>query len=176
MVLLKNDPKNVNLLLSLWESSKINTRCCYPHDVPNADDRVKKKFYGAKQTASLWHCKLLYINCLLLQGHCDPKGTLSFFIIKPHFFNPRTSGAEWPIVGRCTAVTQVSIVLLHTLSSIPAVHSKTGAVALAARLDPRCDLGPLFEIKCNSVHPQGSDTSQETSLSSCSTYGVVQVR
>lgn len=86
-------------------------------------------------------------------------------------FGPRkhlTSGAEWTIVRCVSAVAGVSIVLLHTLPSVPAVHPKTGAVALASGLDPRSDLCSLFQVKGNAVHPQGSDAAQKPSLSPCS--------
>ena len=59
---------------------------------------------------------------------------------------PLTSGAEWAIIGSGGTVTQVAVVPLHTLPSISAIHPKTGAVALATRLDPRCNLGPLFQV------------------------------
>lgn len=66
---------------------------------------------------------------------------------------PLTSGAEWTIVCRVSAVAWVSIILLHTLPSVPAVHPKTGTVALASGLDPRSDLCSLFQVKGNAVHP-----------------------
>lgn len=66
---------------------------------------------------------------------------------------PLTSGAERAVVGSVGAVTQVAVVLLHTLPSVPAVHPKTGAVALATGLDPRRDLGPLFQVERDAVHP-----------------------
>lgn len=65
---------------------------------------------------------------------------------------PLTSGAERTIVGGGGAVTQVAVIPLHTLSPIPAVHPKTVTVALATGLDPRCDLGPLFQIKSDAIH------------------------
>lgn len=80
-----------------------------------------------------------------------------------------TSGAEWAIIGSGGAVAQVAIVLLHALPSIPAVHTKTGTVALATGLDPRCYIGPLFQVKGDAVHSQGSDTAQEPPLPPCST-------
>lgn len=43
---------------------------------------------------------------------------------------------EGPIIRSERAVTRVSIVLLHTLSSIPAVHSVAAAKALAAWINP----------------------------------------
>lgn len=66
---------------------------------------------------------------------------------------PLTSGAERAVVGSGGAVTQVAVVLLHALPAVPAVHPKTGAVALATGLDPRGDLGPLFQIEGDAVHP-----------------------
>lgn len=65
---------------------------------------------------------------------------------------PLTSGAEWAIIGSGGAVTQVAVVLLYALPSIPAVHTKAGTVALATGLDPRRDLGPLFQVKGDAVH------------------------
>lgn len=59
---------------------------------------------------------------------------------------PLTSGAEWPVIGSGGAVTQVAVVLLDTLPTVLAIHPKAGAVALAPRLDPRCDLGPLLQV------------------------------
>lgn len=82
---------------------------------------------------------------------------------------PLTSCAEGTVVGSGGAVTQVAVVPLHTLPSIPAVHPKTGTVALATGLDPRCDLGSLFQIKSDAIHSQGSDTAQEPPLPACST-------
>lgn len=80
-----------------------------------------------------------------------------------------TSGAEWAIIGSGGAVAQVAVVLLHALPSVPAVHTKTGAVALATGLDPRCYVGPLFQVKGDAVHSQGSNTAQEPPLPPCST-------
>lgn len=66
---------------------------------------------------------------------------------------PLTSGAERAVIGSVGAVTQVAVILLNTLPSVPAVHPKTGAVALATGLDPRRDLGPLFQVESDAVHP-----------------------
>ena len=59
---------------------------------------------------------------------------------------PLTSGAEGAVIGGGGAVAQVAVVSFHALPSIPAVHSKTGAVALAAGLDPGRDRGPRLQI------------------------------
>lgn len=80
-----------------------------------------------------------------------------------------TSFAERAVVGSGGAVTQVAVVPLHTLPSVPAVHHKTGTVALATGLDPRRDRGPLLQVEGDAVHPEGSDAAQEPPLPPCST-------
>lgn len=80
-----------------------------------------------------------------------------------------TSGAEWAVIGSGRAVTQVAVVLFNALPSISAVYPKTGTVALATRLDPRCDLGPLLQVEGEAIHSQGPDTAEETPLSPCGT-------
>lgn len=82
-----------------------------------------------------------------------------------------TSGAEWAVIGSGRAVTQVAVVLFYALPSVPAVYSKTGTVALATGLDPRCDLGPLLQVEGDAIHSQGPDTAEETPLPPCSTWG-----
>lgn len=84
---------------------------------------------------------------------------------------PLTSGAERAVVGSGRAVTQVAVVLLYALPSVSAVYPETGAVALAAGLDPGRDLGPLLQVEGDAVHSQGADTAEETPLPPCSTCG-----
>lgn len=92
-----------------------------------------------------------------------------FYFIVTYNLLPLTSGAERAIIGGGGAVTQVPVVPLHTLSSVPAVHPITGTVALATRLNSRGDLGSLFQVEGDAVHPQASDTAQEPPLAPCRT-------
>lgn len=80
---------------------------------------------------------------------------------------PLTSSAEGAVVGGIGAVAQVAVVLLHALASVAAVHPVTGAVALAAGLDPRRYFRPLLKVQRDAVHPQGTDTAQEAPLPTC---------
>lgn len=77
--------------------------------------------------------------------------------------------AEWSIVGSSGAVAGVSVVFLHTLPAVGAVHPVARAVPRAARLHPGCDLGSLLQVQRHPVHPQGANAAQEASLASCST-------
>jgi len=63
-----------------------------------------------------------------------------------------TSGAKRAVVGGGGAVTQITVIPLHTLSSILAVHPKTGAVALATRFDPRCYFGSFLQVQGDAIH------------------------
>lgn len=80
-----------------------------------------------------------------------------------------TSGAERAVVSGVSAVTRVAVVLLHTLSSVAAVHPKACTVALATRLDPRRHHGPLLQVQGDAVHAEGSDAAQEAPLTPGST-------
>lgn len=86
-----------------------------------------------------------------------------------------TFGAERAVVRSLSAVTQVAVVLLHTLPSVAAVHPITGAVALATWLDARRDLSPFLEIKGDAVHAQASDAAQEAPLAPGSTWAEREV-
>ena len=76
----------------------------------------------------------------------------------------RTIGAEGSIVRSEGAVTQVSVVLLNTLPSVPAVHPEAAAMALAAWIHPWRYLCPLFQVKSQTIYLQSPYAAQEASL------------
>lgn len=76
-----------------------------------------------------------------------------------------TIGAEGAVVRREGTIARISVVLLHTLPSIAALHHVAAAVALAPWVHPRGVSGLVFQVKGHAVDPQGPHAAQETPLS-----------
>lgn len=60
---------------------------------------------------------------------------------------PPTFLAEGPFVGRAGAVTEITVVLLHTFAAIVTEITITATVSRTARLDSRGHFSPLFQVQ-----------------------------